>query len=51
MKGYQAALKAFSLEKSLSIGNSKKKLYDKQISPTILNNQNGFDSQIWFNTF
>nr|YP_010924214.1 ribosomal protein L32 [Chimantaea humilis]WKB10973.1 ribosomal protein L32 [Chimantaea humilis] len=35
-KGYWAALKALSLGKSLSTGNSKSFLCDKQISPKIL---------------
>nr|QIJ46166.1 ribosomal protein L32 [Rudbeckia laciniata var. laciniata] len=34
-KGYVAALKALSLGKSLSTGNSKSFLYDKQRSPKI----------------
>nr|YP_009705550.1 ribosomal protein L32 [Valeriana officinalis]YP_010464120.1 ribosomal protein L32 [Valeriana fauriei]QFQ35245.1 ribosomal protein L32 [Valeriana officinalis]URQ21621.1 ribosomal protein L32 [Valeriana officinalis]UUL71472.1 ribosomal protein L32 [Valeriana fauriei]WRH31290.1 ribosomal protein L32 [Valeriana fauriei] len=35
-KGYGSALKALSLGKSLSTGNSKSFLYNKQISPKTL---------------
>uniref|UniRef100_UPI0030FE4AD6 ribosomal protein L32 n=1 Tax=Dactylicapnos roylei TaxID=3059647 RepID=UPI0030FE4AD6 len=42
-KGYWAARKAFSLAKSLSTGNSKSFLYDKQITKS-WKNLNQYDS-------